>query len=294
MIRSHLLRPARLGATLAFAALLGLPGASQAQDEDPARQRWVFKGELTSVASRGNSEALTLGLGSTIRRRYESNAWRFEAGAVRVETGRISRRAVGTAGDFSVTKDVNTEKTAESLFARGRHERTVSSNFFVYGGVDWLRNTFAGIDSRFLIAVGGGYGWVDSDRTRFSTDFAGTYTFEEDVVENPFVDTKFAGVRAGFELWRQVSSSSEFESKLVADLNLNETEDRRVDFANSLSVAVNDVIALKPSVTFSWKNLPALTTVPLFTSGGVDTGTTVQVPLEKLDTLFTLALVLTF
>ncbi|UCC24529.1 MAG: DUF481 domain-containing protein [Gemmatimonadales bacterium] len=291
----HLCRAAvRPVLALGVAVLLLSPAAPlAAQDDDPARERWVFKGELTSVITQGNSEAVTLGLASTIRRRYEDSAWKFEAGAVRVETGKVIRRADGTAADFSVTRSVDTEKTAESFYARGRYERTVSDAFFLYGGVDWLRNTFSGIDSRTLFAAGGGYTWVENDRTRFSTDFAATYTFETDVVENPFLDTDFAGLRVGYEFTRQVSASTDFESVLVGDLNLNETDDRRAVWGNSLTVDVNDIIALKPAVVLSWKNLPALAEVPLFT-GGVDTGTSVQTPLEKLDTLFTLALVLTF
>jgi hypothetical protein len=41
-----------------------------------------------------------------------------------------------------------------------------------------------------------------------------------------------------------------------------------------------------------WRNDPALEALDLFTSGGDPTGTTVLAPLDKLDTLFTLALVL--
>jgi len=291
--RAGRLLPDRFALLLA-GALIWIPNPTSAQDEDPARQRWVFKGEVTSVISQGNSEAVTLGLGATIRRRYERSTFKFEGGAVRVETGTITRRAVGTAGDFTVTRDVDREKTAESVFLRGRYERTVSEAFFLYGGVDWLRNTFAGIDSRTLFALGGGYNWLDTERSRLSTDFAVTYTFEENVVENPFIKSDFAGLRVGWDYWRQLTASTEFESKLVADQNLDESEDRRILFANSLSVDVNDKIALKPGVLFNWRNQPALTEVPLFTGAGVDTGTTVEAPLEKLDTVFTLALVLTF
>jgi len=271
----------------------GSPATAQESD-DAALQRWVLEGELTSVLSRGNSENLALGLGATARRRWERDALRFETGWVQVETGRITVRAVGTSANFAVERDVEREKTAESLSARGRYDRSLSERVFVYGGVDWLRNTFAGIDSRTLLALGGGNTWVDSDRTRFATDYALTYTFEEDVVQNPFTDSDFAGVRFGYELSREVSESTVFESELIADLNLKETEDRRVDLDNSVTVDINDAIALKPSLRFSWRNLPALRDVPLFTAGGEDTGTVVTAPLKKLDTLFRLALVLNF
>jgi len=283
-------------ALLTFIVLLVVPSPMMAQEDsdDEALQRWVLEGELTSVLSRGNSENLALGLGATARRRWERDALRFEMGWVQVETGRITVRAVGTTNDFEVERDVDREKTAESLAARGRYDRRLSERVFIYGGVDWLRNTFAGIDSRTLLALGGGNTWVDSDRTRFATDYALTYTFEEDVVQNPFTDSDFAGMRFGYDLWREVSASTVFESELIADLNLKETEDRRVDLNNSLTVDVNDTIALKPSLRFSWRNLPALRDVPLFTAGGEDTGTVVTAPLKKLDTLFRLALVLSF
>ena len=49
-----------------------------------------------------------------------------------------------------------TEKTAEFYFARGRYDYDFTRRFYGFGGVDWLRNQFSGIDSRFLIAIGAG------------------------------------------------------------------------------------------------------------------------------------------
>lgn len=286
--------PPVLAALSLLVVPLPLLGQEEDPEEDEARRRWVFEGELTTVVSQGNSEATTLGFGSTVRRRWARDAVRIEAGWVRVETGRISRRAVGSPDDFSVERSVDTDKTAEASFLRGRYDRTLSEGVFVYGGADWLRNTFAGIESRLLLAIGGGNQWTDSDVTRFSTNYAFTYTFQEDVVENPFLETDFAGVRVGWEYFRRVSGSAQFESVLVSDLNLQETEDLRFDLVNSLQVAVNEAIALKPSLQLLWRNQPSLTEVPLFTSGGADTGETVRAPLRKLDTLFRMALVLTF
>ena len=286
-VRPGLLAAVLLAAVLAFA----LPSA--VQDEDAALTRWVLKGELTSVLARGNSEAFTFGVGATARRRWGRDALRLEAGGIRVETGSITRRATGTPGDFSVVKDVMTEKTAESVFAKARYDRTLSDRLFLYAGADWLRNTFAGIDSRTVLAAGGGNTFADDDRTRFATTYAVTYTFQQDVVENPDVDSDFAGLRLGYELSRQISESSLFESAFVGDQNLQETDDRRFDLTNSLTVDVNDVIALKPSLQILWRNLPSLTDVPLFGPGGVDTGTVVQTPLDKVDVFFRLALVLT-
>lgn len=277
-------------------ALLAVSTPLAAQDDeedDPALTRWVFKGEFTSVLAQGNAESLTLGLGTTLRRRWERDALRFEAGAVRAEATRFTRRAVGTPEDFAVRVESDSETTAEVYFARGRYDRQLSDHFFAFSGLDWLRNTPAGIESRFLVALGGGNTWADRPKVRFSTSYAVTYTFQSDVVENPFVKTDFAGLRAGWEFFYRLTSTTEFTSDLTADFNLDETEDMRADLTNAMTVDINDSLALKPSLQILWRNQPSLTRVPLFTTGGTATDTEVVTPLKKVDTFFRLALVLT-
>lgn len=274
-----------------------LPPALMAQEEEElaslAQERWVFQAELTSVLSQGNAESFTLGLGAVARRSWERDALRFEASAIRTESSRIRRRAVGTPDDFAVRTESDSELTAEAYALRARYDRTLSSRFFLFSGVDWLRNTFAGIDSRLLVAVGAGNTWIDRETVRFKTGYAVTYTFEQDVVESPFTDRDFPGARLDWEYWNQIAETTEFESILSVDLNLDDTEDLRYDLTNALTVEINDVLALKPSLQLQWRNQPAPTEVPLFTSGGVETGETVITELEKLDTFFRLALVLT-
>jgi putative salt-induced outer membrane protein YdiY len=191
-----------------------------------------------------------------------------------------------------VNENEVTEKTAEFYFATAKYDYQVHERFLVFGGLDWLRNTFSGIDSRFLIAAGAGNTWWDNDRTRFITDYSFTYTFQEDVVKNPLTESDFPGVRLGIEYWRQVTESTEFKTVFTGDLNLDNTDDVRIDTMFELPVSVSDQLALQPALRLLWRNDPSLTEVPLFTQAGDDTGETVAVPLEELDTIFTLALVL--
>lgn len=281
------------GAALVALAALTLPVGLQAQDEDPALTRWTFQGEFTTVLSQGNSESFTAGLGTVIRRQWENDALRFEFGGIRTESSRITRRAVGTVDDFAVDVTSDSEKTAESLFARGRYDRTLSDRFFTYGAVDWLRNTFAGIDSRFLLAGGAGNTWIDQETQRFKTNYAVTYTIQKDVVERPDTDQNFPGARLGWEYWNRLTGTSTFDSVLLVDLNLSDTDDVRYDLTNSLAVNINQKLALKPSLQFLYRTRPSLASVSLFSPGGEDTGETVLTELEKLDTFFRLALVLT-
>lgn len=282
-------RPGRVLPVLLVGFTLALPARALAQAPPP--DGWTFKGELTSVLAAGNSEAITFGVGSSLEHRQGKNLLKFEAGGLRTEAVKVTREAWGTATDFDIVKNEDREKTAETYFARARYDRAVSDRFFAYGGADWMRNTFAGIDSRTVLAVGAGNIWVDDDESRFRTNYAATWTFQTDVVENPDLATSFAGARLGWEYWRKLTASTEFESRLVGDLNLDATDDVRADFTNSLSVAMSSALALKPSLQVFWRNLPSLAEVPLFSSTGAPRNQTVLTPLGKTDMLFRLALV---
>jgi putative salt-induced outer membrane protein YdiY len=265
------------------------PAAAQNDEVPPG---WHFTAELAAVLTGGNSASRTFGVGGTLRRIWEHSEWRLRGKATRTESTLITRTAVGTSqSDFTVEEERTTAKTAELFTLRTRYDYNVGPRFFAFGGADWLRNTFAGIDSRLLMAVGAGNTWAKTESVQFKTDYGLTYTFEQEVVDNPFLKSDFPGLRLGYELAWNVSASAEFESTLLADWNLNNTDDVRLDFSNELPISISDLFSLKPSVELLWRNAPALTEVPLFDSSGTATGETVVTPLQKLDTLFTLAVV---
>lgn len=280
------LRVAFLAAIILLSSLAGTALAA-----DPEPQGWYFDAELATVATSGNSESQTIGFGGKLRRVWTKSELNFRGGATQTESSLISRTATGTTDDYTVQENKETTKTAEMYFGRGWYQYNFSPKFFAFTGLDWMSNKFAGIDSRTLVALGAGNTWIDSDRTKFSTNYSMTYTFEEEVVENPFVKTEFAGVRLGYNLDWKLSSSTTFESDLVADWNLDNTDDVRVDWYNALPVSISETLQLKPALRVFWRNDPALTTVPLVDGAGDPTGDTVVTPLEEIDMVFTLALV---
>ncbi|UCG50886.1 MAG: DUF481 domain-containing protein [Candidatus Latescibacterota bacterium] len=277
-------------AGLALTGFLFVPDVNA--QEDTKKYGWFFTAELASVWTSGNSETSTFGLGATTRRIWKSSGLKLELGGARTESSIKTRTAIGSSPDDYVLREVKrTEKTAELYFARGRYDYKISKYFLVFGGTDWLRNEFAGIESRFLVAAGAGNTWFDRDDMRLKTDYGVTYTFEEEVVENPFIKTDFPGARFGFDFWRKLTGTTEFLSTLVADWNLDNTDDFRIDFKNELPISVSTHLKFKPAIQLLWENEPALTEIELLTSGGVSTGEKVLVPLEDLDTLFTVSLV---
>jgi putative salt-induced outer membrane protein YdiY len=268
------------------------PQSIMAQEEEEEEKGWEFTAELSAIWVGGNSVSNTFGLGSELAREWARSAVSFSGGALRSENTRRSRTAVGTADDFIVNVDEDAEKTAENYFLRGRYDYKFSDRFFSFVSASWLRNTFAGIKAEWVGAAGVGNIWVDSDRIRFSTDYSITLSHRADVVPNPDADDTFAGARFGYDFGAVLTEAAEFTSEFIGDLNLNNTDDVRFDWTNSLPVSISSKLALKPSLQLTWRNDPALETLELFTATGNPTGETVLSPLDKLDTLFTLALVL--
>jgi len=279
------------GAFLVTAVFVSiLAGASWAAD-DGEPTGWYLDAELAMVATSGNSETSTLGFGGKLRRLWTKSELTFDGGATQSESSIITRTAQGTIPDYEVHEDKETTKTAELYFARGWYKYNFSPKFFAFSGVDWMSNRFAGIDSRFLMALGAGNTWTDTGKFKFSTHYSMTYTFEEDVVKNPFVKTDFPGFRLGYGLEAQLSNSTKFESNLVADWNIDDMDDVRADWYNALPVSISETLQLMPAVRVLWRNEPALTEIPLVDGGGVPTGDMVPAQLKNTDIIFTLALV---
>jgi len=279
------------GALLVTAVLVSIwAGASWAADDEEL-PGWYFDAELAMVSVTGNSESNTLGFGGKLRRLWTRSELTFTGGATQSESALITRTAEGTATDFVVQEDKETTKTAELYFARGWYKYNFSPKFFAFSGVDWMSNRFAGIDSRFLVALGAGNTWTDTGKFKFSTHYSMTYTFEEDVLDNPFVKSEFPGFRLGYALEAQLSNSTKFESNLVADWNIDDMDDVRLDWYNALPVSISETLQLMPALRILWRNEPALTEIPLVDGAGDPTGDMVAAPLKQTDTIFTLALV---
>ena len=281
----------RMGTLGVCGLLVAVPANAQQADNLP---KWGFTTEFTFVWAAGNSQTSTWGLDLSATRTGVRSRFKLEAGGVRSQASLTTRTAVGTATAFTVNEKKVTEKTAEAFYARARYDYSFGDAVFGFGGVDWLRNQFSGIDSRFLVAGGAGNSWANNDRVKFSTDYSATYTLQQDVVENPLIKTNFPGARLAYDLWSQLTGSTVFTSVLIGDLNLDNTNDVRMDFTNALQISISSTLAFKPSHQLLWRNEPSLGAVDLFAPDGSPTGQKVNVPLQKLDSFFRLALVVQF
>ena len=245
---------------------------------------WKDTAEFSLVTTSGNSEGTTFGFKNTLSKKWDRSSFEVKAGGVRVETTELNVPINATE-----TRDIDSV-TAESYFLNGRYDRKITDSFFWYTGLGWDRNRFAGIQNRYIGVAGVGNLWFDEDDRRFRTDYALTYTDQEDVVLNPLVDDTFAGLRLSWDYMNKFGANTTYTNTLVIDGNLDETDDYRADMVNALAVAMSQRMALKLSLQWLYDNEPSFDIIPFSDFGGVDQ----PFQLDELDQIFTASLVVNF
>jgi len=286
----------RLAGAVAIAACALAVAAAPILAEEQATG-WSDKAEFSYVVTDGNSETMTLGLKNTLIHKWEKSAFTLKAGAIRAESTTTSSFAVGLVDDFIVDEESETEKTAENYFLNGRYDRQIHERFFWYGSAGWERNRFAGIDNRYSAQAGVGNIWIDREEIKFKTDYAVTYTDQEDVVEIEDRDNSFLGARFAWAYLHAFNERTTYENLLALDLNLEESDRWRGDMVNSLAVTMTDKLALKVTLQWLYENDPAFELIPLFELPpvpGAEPDDFVPNQLDELDTIFTASLVVTF
>ncbi len=76
--------------------------------------------------------------------------------------------------------------------------------------------------------IGAGNNWIDHDQMRFETDYGFTYTFQDDIIQNPFLATKFPGVRIAYDFWWKLTASTEFTSVVIVMSGLADTSSMEI------------------------------------------------------------------
>jgi putative salt-induced outer membrane protein YdiY len=299
-----------MAALLTLAVLL-LPSFAPAQTAPPPTTAppaaaaetnptgWTAKAGLSFVQTSGNSETSTLGIKFNAAYNWERTYFTLVGSGVRSDTTFKDTFAVGTPESFDVVEVEDEQKTAENYALDASLDHNITDRFYWGGGVGWLRNTFAGVDNRYAARAGVGYIWTDpkSAGVQFRTGAFLTLTSQSLVVDDPTVDDTFVGVRALADLTVPIGKASTFVSRLGLDENLQETDDLRMTWWNSLGVNMTSRFAIQLSLLTYFDNLPALREISVFreVSGGLPIGPPlgqVVTPYGKWDNEFAVSLVI--
>ncbi len=252
---------------------------------------WGYSGELSFVRADGNAESSTMGVANTVIRSWDRTEVKIESGGIRTRTTRFRRVAVGTASNYRIADNRETEVSAENYYLRGRIDLRFSNRTAVFVQSGWIRNTLAGVANRYVNVSGVSIRWAQDDRHGFRTGLGLTYTRQDDVVVDPTATGRFFGLQMSSEYRRNVTANTVWTSSLVVDGNGEDTSDLRGDWGNAVSVTMSERLGLKTNFRLLFDNQPSLASVPLESPEGTAAGT-VLVRRRKLDRVLTVALVI--
>lgn len=226
-------RPSLVSAGLLLAAALPLSAQEPPAPPPPPPPLWSGQGELSFVATSGNSDTQTLGVGAEVA--WQPRPW-----------------SLAFKGAF-VRNEADGEEKANSLAAMIRGARTFTPRFEAFARGDYLKNRFAGIGSRWSGEGGVAYAIFPAPPNKVKAEVALGYT-AEDRLAAP--DKSYPSARAGLFYEWQISKTAVYTEELSFIENLEDTSDWRIVNAGALTADVSTFLALKLSFAILYSNEP--------------------------------------
>lgn len=282
--------PARV--LLATAAIAAVPAAARAADPPPP-PGWYSTSGVSFVMTSGNAGTSTLGLKAEVKRLWTDATFTLGASAVRASADDPGRRAVGDDGSFTVESGPSVLKAAR-YSARMDYDRNVSDRLGWLAGAEFERDRFSGLESRLLGLGGVRYLVANRKDLVLKTTLAATVAHQTEVVDDPTTDDTFLGLRLGLDAEKTLGANSKYVGNVALDENLQNTDDLRLRFANALGVSMSRKLALQVGLLLLYDHQPSLVDLALFDRDGFPTGRTVVSEAAKLDTTFTVSIVVSF
>lgn len=277
-------------AFLAGACALIVSGPVSAQGSESAAPRnWSNSTELSWVFSKGNSNSSSFSVRNVYKYAWERADLYWEVGILRAASV-DDDYAVGTESDFQVVTpeaDLDHNRATSKL----RYTRALSDRFFWYLNWDSSRDKPSNIDLQLIGSGGVGHSWYDRPGLTLRTGYGLNYTTEDLDFEGR---NSFAGYRLFYRAEIGASDTTSLESELTFDGSFETGDDIRFDSLNSVTVAMGGALALKGSLRFLFRNLPALDEIDLVDPGSGNVVGEVIVPKKRLDTTVSMSLVITF
>jgi putative salt-induced outer membrane protein len=194
---------------------------------------WERKAEVSLVATTGNSDTQTAGLGGSVT--WRPGVWTTEAKAafVRSETSNV--------------------ETARSFSADLRQGRSLTPRVDVFGRFGFLSNEFAGIDSRTTLDGGVGYKLLLGPVHTLRVDAGLGYSHENRVTG---VELSFPLANVGPAYKWQISRTADLAEAALFTASLDEGEDWRFTNTLALTAAIASIFSLKASHEVKHVNAP--------------------------------------
>jgi putative salt-induced outer membrane protein YdiY len=194
---------------------------------------WDISGELSLVATGGNTSTRTLGVGGTVLHRTDVTRTRATAAFVTSEAEQITN--------------------ARSLTLQGRHGLQVRPHVELFGTGALTRDRFAGISDRFTTE--GGVAYTASLPRQHVLIGEGSIGF---TVERRLdaMDLKFANATGSLRYALTLARATQVTEDASFTADLEETSNWRTISTSAVAMTLTQMLTLKASHAFEYRNAP--------------------------------------
>ena len=128
--------------------------------------------------------------------------------------------------------------------------------------------------------------------------YLATITNQDDVVESPLVETKYAGLLIATNLKKEFGKNkSEYGNDFVFNYSLEDSDNWRWTMDQYVTTSLTEMLALKVSLLWLYNNVPAFQMLDLIDPDALPGDPELEPvleQLEELDTIFSISLVVNF
>ncbi|MHC4478071.1 MAG: DUF481 domain-containing protein [Planctomycetota bacterium] len=176
--------------------------------------------------------------------------------AKRTEKDRTKISADYAKGEQEDPDTKETETTEHWWRFKGKYDYFFSEKFFGFFDGRYEKDAIAELDRRVIMGLGGGYQWIESDITNFSTEFGLASLWEK--FDNQTESNSEISFQLGYNFDRQLTNRLKFMHDLtyypsieqVSDYYLTSTSELRANFTQTLFTSFK--------VIFNYDTTPAI------------------------------------
>jgi putative salt-induced outer membrane protein len=210
--------------------------ASYAEEETEVKDKKLKdEFEFALVNTTGNTEVTTLAAKNTLTYQF-TEKW-------------LGEWKIGVL--YSESDD---EVNAESYFTDLRLQYDINERFYSYGIGGWLKDRFAGFDSRYYIGPGVGYRFFGGPKHFLAGEAGVNYAHEEltDDSTNDFLEGRLFG-----KYEYAFTEKNKFSQSLEYLQGFDDLDHYKINSETALIAALNSYLALKISYIINYNNQPS-------------------------------------
>lgn len=217
--------------------------ADVASINPPAKPRPKWTGSLSGSVSSTHGNTTTESVSGSVNasRRTEKDRTTAEA-----DYGKSDRKNP-TTGDQETTEDWWRTKAEYDYF--------FSKKFFAFGNARYERDDIARLDRRVVVGGGGGYQWIETDRTGFSTNFGLASLYEK--FDNQADSNSELSVQAGYNFNTAFLKNLQFVHNLTYYPSIDKMSDYYLTTTGELRTNLTKSLFANFKVIFNYDVTPA-------------------------------------